>query len=203
MRHRYLFTDEPPITSDATPSTTPLIASPINEPARSVFARLRDREARRTLLPDIVRKFPRFRYGPTHDVEALWWVSVYFLFARTVVAGTSLEQAVYTEEQLKAQRLAARRLLCSFGERLNAMEISGCYRREVKNLHPCLREWGRDLEEVRVHLVQRYRYVEQDIGNREWDVTTRIYYSCAEVWGGLSFEMREKDVHVQHLHLHA
>lgn len=207
MRHRYLFGGVG-LTAAAVFARLRDSRDSQDKSDKSVFKRFADRAARRAARPAAapyhIPRLPPFHYGPTHDLEGVWWISVYFLFACTLVedlSNASHESAV-SEDQLEAQRLAARRLLCSFTERLHAMEINGFYLEEVQYLHPRLREWGRELDEVREHLVVHYYHVEEDVENRAWDVTIDLYYACAEVWGGMSFEMREEGVHVQRLHLH-
>ena len=136
-----------------------------------------------------------------HDLEALWWVSLYFLFTRTVEEDPTCatDDSAARAEQLQRQCRAARLLFCDFNKRWDTMVWEGCFRDEVQNLQARFQEWGADLEEVRGHLVQHYRHVEEDVESRAWDVTANVYYACAEVWGGMSFDMREEDVHVQHL----
>ena len=208
MRHRYLYLpDDSPSPTITKSSDTSLEDFTAGEADRPKFQRLARRAARRAARqaaePYVVptTDTPPFTYGPTHDLEALWWVSLYFLYARTVVedsVGTT-DDAAATAEQLKRQCRAARLLLCDLHKRWDTMVWQGCFKDEIKNLQPRLREWGADLEEVRVHLVKRYRYIEEDVMSRAWLITAKIYYACAEVWGGMSFDMKEDGVYVQTL----
>ena len=168
-----------------------------------VIARREARVARRAARQ--TNPYPRpkpiiFRYGPLHDLEALWWVSAYFLFAREPECPTQLPTV--REKQLEAQHSAARRLFCDVKTRWKVLQFADNLLDEVACLHPLVRGFGDDLEQTRQELMDHYRHVEEDIEAREFDVPPNIYNTFRETWLTMSAEMQEDNIHVAYMDIH-
>ena len=166
-------------------------------------ARAAKRAARRS-SPYPTPKVTIFRYGPLHDLEALWWVSAYFLFARSVVEDITddVELSSSRAKLLVAQRSAARRLFCDRNTRWKIIELSGHFLDEVPYLHPLVRSFGDELEATRQELLNHYVHVEEDIDAREFEVPTNIYNTYRKTWHTMARYMKEDHIHVKYLDIH-
>ena len=128
----------------------------------------------------VIRRM-RFRYNPLHDLESLWWISVFFILARAIVPDEAepAQSPEEVSEQLRRQREAAERLLCKKFERYDAMVRTGPFLSELWNLHPAVRRLWPALEEARVALIAAYQEVEQDMATREFDPPVGVY-NCVQ-----------------------
>ncbi|KAF7790444.1 hypothetical protein EIP86_001399 [Pleurotus ostreatoroseus] len=100
---------------------------------------------------------PPFRYNPLHDLESYYWVAVYFMVYKiTDINGSAVEPS---EKQIELKR----RFYYSSGE--TSWEKNAFLKTAfpVDCVHPALQPIAKDLEAIRVALVNTYTEAERDL----------------------------------------
>ncbi|KAF7799143.1 hypothetical protein EIP86_010374 [Pleurotus ostreatoroseus] len=117
-----------------------------------------------------------FHYNPLHDLEALWWVAVYFLLKREVWRSASdPEQRPATGWDREKQREWAEGIFYGMDYRCPIMMTNGrgyFYSNVNAVVHPKMRPVVRILDSIRQDLVRWYIKCENDLAS--------IDYSCAQ-----------------------
>ena len=142
-----------------------------------------------------------FRYNPLHDLEALWWMSVYFAAGRAVVddgTGRMLSEEE-NARQIQKQLESFPRLFCKLGIRLDIMSRAGRFAEEMQSLYPSVLCFWRPLESARSSLAYAYRWVEQDMDAREFAPPIAAYDGLRQGWFAIAKHLRKRDVIVKPL----
>ena len=139
-----------------------------------------------------------FRYNPVHDLEALWWISVYFNVACAIVddGSDSVQPPEIDPEQLKRQQDSAARLLRGSIDRYEVMSRNGAFAEEVWSIHPAIRRFWPLLDTIRVSVADAYRYIEQDMGAREFKPPTEVYNTMQREFLRIMDDLEKKDVKI-------
>ena len=147
--------------------------------------------------PRLVHKMP-FRYNPLHDLEALWWIAIYFPMARTIVNdGTDVPHPSDADsDQLQQQRLSAERLFWKGNYRYNAFTLNGPLMQELRSLHPAVSWFWRPLEAIRRSVTLSYRHIEQDMATREFDPPVGVYNTMQQELFNIAVYLDAHDVKV-------
>ncbi|CCM03683.1 uncharacterized protein FIBRA_05827 [Fibroporia radiculosa] len=101
-----------------------------------------------------------FRYNPLHDFESLWWISVHWLFTKSVI---KIDQDVPPPHDHQKQRLWAARVFYSLGHRQSTLSTNSSFQSAIGGLSPVLKLFGRTVEILRMQLIRRYTAVEVDL----------------------------------------
>ena len=147
----------------------------------------------------VINKRP-IRYNPIHDVEALWWVTTYFLMTRTVAADVdSLDEEGKRVRDAHIETLheSAQRLFLDHTRRLYAFKSESDFSRELGSLHRSLRKVGLAMDDARSAIVRAYHYVERDIENREFSIQDEMYDTFAYHLECASKYLRTRDVQTE------
>lgn len=104
-----------------------------------------------------------FSYNPLHDMESLWWLSVYLLIARRFVErGTAVQNFA---ELMHRQSVLATYLFYNARNRLAVMTAGGSFKTTLRTLrlHPDVAFCGKRLEQARASLTHCFRLAEKDM----------------------------------------
>lgn len=116
-------------------------------------------------------EFHQFRYNPLHDLESLWWISVYFSFHSMLSPGKRKTTSHGTE----AQRIALAKYFYNFSNRYDALEIQGIFANSLRCLYPTLRTLAQILEDLRILLRTAYVDAEKSIDLLNFNVAAEYY----------------------------
>lgn len=103
-----------------------------------------------------------FRYNPLHDYESLWWVSVYFLFNKSIKA---VDQALPPPHDHSQQRSFAADIFYSLCGRQVALMNHYMFQKAVMSLSPALAKFSKSINVLRTRIVDRYSDIEKNIQN--------------------------------------
>ncbi|TDL27944.1 hypothetical protein BD410DRAFT_835207 [Rickenella mellea] len=133
-----------------------------------------------------IRSPPPFRYNPFHDIESMWWTACWFIFSNAIRdAGNNLEEQVKDAYELFPGTLTGGLRATFF---MNGSGIST----HCASLPAQFYSIGMELDDLRLHLVSRYKEVESHknigrIGSLTAD-STEIYELFEAVFENLSLE---------------
>lgn len=161
-------------------------------------------------LPVSLPEVPEFaitrvpiRYNPRHDLEALWWVSLSFVFLRTVSVSRSAGDPAEIE-RLRRQKGSAWTLFRQRDERQDVLAKAGFLAGHLKNLHPIICEAARPLELARTLITGSYKKLEKDFTEeKEFDVPRSLYNSLRKAWHMVSELLRALDIQLEPLDIEA
>ena len=144
-----------------------------------------------------------FRYNPLHDLESLWWMSLYFAAGRVVVDDGTGHTWSEEEEaaQINMQLESFPRLFCDPLFRLQIMSGNRRFVEETQALHPSVSCFRRPLDSSRASLSAAFRWVEQDIQTREFAPPISVYNGLRQGWFAIAKHLMLQDIVVKPLPL--
>ena len=142
-----------------------------------------------------------FRYNPLHDLEALWWIAVYFPIAHTIVEDSTgaLPPPDTDSDQLTRQRTSAERLFWRGDYRYDVMQRNGPFVEELQSLHPAVSRLWHPLEAIRQNITLSYRYVEHDMAAREFEPPVDVYNNMQQELFNIADFLETHDVKIEPL----
>ncbi|KAJ3556690.1 hypothetical protein NM688_g1890 [Phlebia brevispora] len=135
--------------------------------------------------PSLVQKMtstPRheFRYNPLHDLEALWWIAVYFTVNREVDSANGEETGI--QGATSSQRHFAQQLFYDLNKRQTVMLSSTWFENQLECLHPSLEDVGYVLNDMLILLRTAYTAAEKSIELIDFDIADGAYgQMCANI----------------------
>lgn len=123
--------------------------------------------------PGIEKRF--LVYLPIHDLEAVWWVAVYFLVNRKVVkVGDSwLPKATSDTTRESRQKSYATQLFYNYHSRTRALTDPDEFIIRLQDLHPAVVDVGNTIIYARKKLVDAYFAAEKDLPSMEFSEVAR------------------------------
>ncbi|KAJ3559785.1 hypothetical protein NM688_g130 [Phlebia brevispora] len=116
-----------------------------------------------------------FLYNPLHDLESLWWISVYFLVCKEYDNDKSSDTPEEAANRAAFKRKLASDLFWVGDNRSLTLRDRYCFPKEISQLlHPGNRI-GLLLDELRISLVQAYASAEEDVENIGFDIAGGLY----------------------------
>lgn len=117
-------------------------------------------------------------YNPLHDMESVWWLAAYFLFAKDfkiVLDGRETREEQDTNRIEKQESFAATLFLTATrDERLTAFAMDNFLARKLVLLPPCLVVAGEYLDQIRQDLMATYREAEKNVDLITHDVAASV-----------------------------
>ncbi|KAJ3556687.1 hypothetical protein NM688_g1888 [Phlebia brevispora] len=116
---------------------------------------------------------PVFGYNPLHDLEALWWIAVYYTVNREVEIVD--EEAADTQGDIEEQRGVAEDFFYDLETRQTVFLFNGYFAKQLQCLHPSLAEVAEILEDIRAILWEGYTNIEESTEPINFDVAEPLY----------------------------
>lgn len=142
--------------------------------------------------PDI--HLPPFKYNPLHDLESLWWVAVYYVVGKNPVVPDDRDTA-----EVDAKRKLSAELFSTPTSRVRCILVNNAFARDVRCLHPSLRQSAKALQTARSTLVKTYRSVETDIpelDHIDWNAADRVYEEFIQQFSSIALALAAEDIEV-------
>ena len=118
-------------------------------------------------------ELPIFRYHPLHDLEALWWIALYFLVTK------DFETPEAEDSDIKQASLASRRKLAKGlfwkGDLRFLAITTGYLTSQLAYLPSSVRHLADFLIKARERLAREYRCIEKDIATITFSVKGDVY----------------------------
>ncbi|KAJ3553717.1 hypothetical protein NM688_g3466 [Phlebia brevispora] len=138
------------------------------------------------------------QYNPLHDLESVFWISVYFLICRKVVQVGGRDCLPRSRAKEEDQKKLAATMLADPAQKYIRLKGSAQLEDDFQSLHIALSEVSDSVLEVLDALCKAYGTAEEDLNAADWFKIAKDVYGCAreEYYSAASFLKALGDVKV-------
>lgn len=105
-----------------------------------------------------------FRYNPLHDLESVYWLTLYFMLRYNFISKpSSVKRAARLRHKLHLQTELAMKLSTDLDFRIAVMREDGVLAEALSTLLPPFQDVGGRLDAIRIMLVGRYPEAERQL----------------------------------------